>query len=142
MSLLELFKRPGASGFGFASTADDVTQGLNLQGRTMLVTGCNSGIGYETVRVLAKRGARVIATARSEEKARAACAALSAEVVPLACDLAVPSSIRAAVRAVKDKGWRLDALIATPESWRCPSSNRPSATSCSSSPITSVTSCS
>jgi len=112
MSLIELFKRPGASGFGFASTADDVTAGINLQGRTILVTGCNSGIGYETVRALAKRGARVIATARSEEKARAACSALGPEVVPLACDLAAPSSVRSAVRAVKDRGWRLDALIA------------------------------
>jgi WW domain-containing oxidoreductase len=65
MSLLAKVLRNGPSGFGYGSTAEDVTEGLSLQGKTMLVTGCNSGLGLETVRVLAKRGARVIAAART-----------------------------------------------------------------------------
>ena len=48
---------PGESPFGFESTAEAVTVGLDLTGRTALVTGCNSGLGYETMRVLALRGA-------------------------------------------------------------------------------------
>jgi NAD(P)-dependent dehydrogenase (short-subunit alcohol dehydrogenase family) len=111
MSLLTSFKRKGPSGFGSGSTAEDVTEGLDLSGRTILVTGCNSGIGHETVRVLAKRGARVIATARTEDKARAAAALLGKEVVPLACELSSPSSVRGCIAAVKARGQPLDAII-------------------------------
>ena len=111
MSLLTSLKRKGPSGFGSGSTAEDVTEGLDLTGRTILVTGCNSGIGYETVRVLAKRGARVIATARTEEKARAAIAVLGKEMVPLACELSSPSSVRGCIAAVKAHGQPVDAII-------------------------------
>jgi NAD(P)-dependent dehydrogenase (short-subunit alcohol dehydrogenase family) len=82
MSLLTSLQRKGPSGFGSGSTAEDVTLGLDLSRRTVLVTGCNSGIGHETVRVLAKRDARVIATARTEDKARAAVADLGKDMVP------------------------------------------------------------
>jgi len=85
MSLVAVIKGKGPSGFGYGSTAEDVSNGLDLSGRVMLVTGCNSGIGLETVRVLALRGARVIAAARTEEKARAACAELKGDTVPFAC---------------------------------------------------------
>jgi NADP-dependent 3-hydroxy acid dehydrogenase YdfG len=51
--------------FGASSTAEEVTAGLDLSGRTALVTGANSGLGRETMRVLALRGAHVIGTARS-----------------------------------------------------------------------------
>ena len=54
--------------FGAESTAEEVTAGLDLNGRTALVTGCNSGLGYETMRVLALRGAHVIGTGRTLEK--------------------------------------------------------------------------
>src|SRR5262245_40109125 len=111
MSLFALIKGKGPSGFGYGSTADEVTDGLDLKGRTMLVTGCNSGIGHETVRVLAARGVRVLAAARSVEKARDACEGLEGETVPLACELCEPASVRACVEAVKKDGAKLDAIL-------------------------------
>ncbi len=53
---------------GAQSTAEEVTAGIDLTGMTAVVTGCNSGIGFETMRVLALRGAHVIGTARTREK--------------------------------------------------------------------------
>jgi NAD(P)-dependent dehydrogenase (short-subunit alcohol dehydrogenase family) len=56
MSLFAMFKSAGPTGFGYGSTAEQVTEGLSLAGQTILVTGCNSGIGQEAYRVLALRG--------------------------------------------------------------------------------------
>jgi NAD(P)-dependent dehydrogenase (short-subunit alcohol dehydrogenase family) len=111
MSLLSRLKRPGPNGFGYASTADDVTCGLDLRDKTILLTGCNSGLGRETLRVLSLRGARLFATARSLEKARLACAETSRDATPLACDLAEPASVRACISAIRQAGARLDAII-------------------------------
>jgi NAD(P)-dependent dehydrogenase (short-subunit alcohol dehydrogenase family) len=111
MSLASRFIRPGPSGFGYASTADEVTRGLDLHAKTFLLTGCNSGIGHETLRVLAARGARVVATARSLDKASGACAAVSGDTTPIECDLGDPASVKACVAQVKAQGIRLDAII-------------------------------
>lgn len=111
MSLYQLFKGKGPSGFGYGTTAEEVTAGLSLKGKTILVTGCNSGLGFEAMRVLSGRGARVLGTARTLEKARAACAAVGGETVPLACELSDPARVRTCVEAVKAAGHRLDALI-------------------------------
>jgi hypothetical protein len=107
MSLLSLVKPKGSNGFGYGSTAEQVTEGLSLSGRTIVVTGCNSGIGLETARVLAKRGARVIGTARTAEKASQALAGAGTGV---ACELADPASVRACAVAVKALG-PIDAIV-------------------------------
>jgi NAD(P)-dependent dehydrogenase (short-subunit alcohol dehydrogenase family) len=111
MSIYELFTSKGPSGFGYGSTAEQVTAGLSLRGKTMLVTGCNSGLGYETMRVLALRGARVVGTARTVGKAKEACDSVQGETVPVACELSDPASVRACVAAVQGGGLRLDAII-------------------------------
>ena len=87
MSLFAMFKSAGPTGFGYGSTAEQVTEGLSLAGQTILVTGCNSGIGQEACRVLALRGALVLGTARTKEKAAAACANLPGKAVGCPCEL-------------------------------------------------------
>ncbi len=111
MSLYARLAGKGPSGFGYGSTAEEVTEGLSLAGKTILVTGCNSGLGHEALRVLTKRGARVVGTARTLDKAKAACATVQGDTIPLACELADPASVRACVAAVKAAGLRLDAII-------------------------------
>jgi WW domain-containing oxidoreductase len=111
MSLIGALKGKGPNGLGFTSTAEEATAGCDLSGRTMLVTGCNSGLGHETIRVLALRGARVIAAARTVDKARAACAGLKGDFVPLACELAEPESVVAAVATVRNDAAPLDAIL-------------------------------
>jgi WW domain-containing oxidoreductase len=111
MSIYQLFARKGPSGFGYGSTAEQVTEGLSLAGKTILLTGCNSGLGLEAMRVLVLRGARVVGTARTLDKAKQACDAVGGHTVPLACELAEPASVRACVEAVKQHDIRLDAII-------------------------------
>ncbi|MGW0733796.1 oxidoreductase [Streptomyces sp. NPDC002851] len=83
-------------------------------GRTAVVTGANSGIGYVTARELARRGARVVLACRSEERGRAAESRIAAEVpgadvefAPL--DLGDLKSVRAFAAAYEAQA--LDLLI-------------------------------
>ena len=55
MSIVAALKGKGPNGLGYATTALEATEGCDLTGKTMLVTGCNSGIGLETARALARR---------------------------------------------------------------------------------------
>jgi len=63
--------------FGRRSTANDVTAGIDLAGKNILITGCTSGIGFEAMKTLAGRGGHVIGVGRSQEKAEAACRSIS-----------------------------------------------------------------
>jgi len=101
----------GPSGFGYGSTAEQVTEGISLAGQHILVTGCNSGIGFETLRVLALRGVRVLGTARSLEKAQSSCAKVSGQTLPLACELSDPKSVQSCIAAVAATGLTLDAIV-------------------------------
>src|SRR5256885_8920256 len=57
--------------FGAETTASEVAEGIDLSGKVALVTGGSSGLGQETARVLAARGAHVILTARDMPKGEA-----------------------------------------------------------------------
>jgi WW domain-containing oxidoreductase len=111
-SLYARVRGKGPSGFGYGSTAEDVSAGLDLAGRRYLVTGASSGIGLETVRVLRSRGATVLAAARTEAKAAGACGSIpGGELVPVACELADPASVRACVERVRQMA-PLDGIVA------------------------------
>ncbi len=111
MSLKALLKSKGPNGFGFGSTAEQVSEGIDLSGKTYLLTGCNSGLGLETMRVLSMRGAHVLAVARTVEKASQAIAEASATATPVACELSEPTSVRACVEEIKRIGRPIDALM-------------------------------
>ncbi|MDH3778745.1 MAG: SDR family NAD(P)-dependent oxidoreductase, partial [Gammaproteobacteria bacterium] len=75
------------SAFDADSTAEQVTEGLDLRGKLAVVTGCTAGIGFETMRVLAMRGAFVVGTSRSLERAKEACSQVKGLTMPLRLDL-------------------------------------------------------
>src|SRR5690606_2107986 len=64
------------SRFGFESTADEVAADVDLTGRVAVVTGASSGLGVETARVLAGRGATVVCAVRDVAKGEAAAEAI------------------------------------------------------------------
>ncbi|WP_345951567.1 SDR family NAD(P)-dependent oxidoreductase [Mucilaginibacter sp. PAMB04274] len=65
-----LLQKPIESGFNGTTTASEVINGIDLNGKIAIVTGGNTGIGLETTRVLAEAGATVIVPARDTEKAK------------------------------------------------------------------------
>jgi len=97
--------------FDKATTAEEVTTGLDLKGQTALVTGATSGIGLETARVLALRGAHVLVTGRTLEKARAACESIPGRATPLACELEDFDGVAECAARVTQLGVPLDMLI-------------------------------
>lgn len=116
MSLLSSLRREtGPSGFGYASTAEEVVRSVDLRGQTWLVTGVTSGLGKESARVLSLKGARVLGTGRSEARARTAAEELAASAltapVPLVCELSEPASIRACVATVLERENALDGIL-------------------------------
>ncbi len=113
MSLLSKIKPKGPSGFGYGTTAEEVTKGIDLSQKTVLITGCNSGIGLESLRVLAMRGAHIIACARTVEKAVQAAQSVGAaeQCTPVACELSEPASVRAAIETIRALGRPIDVLM-------------------------------
>lgn len=64
-----ILQKPLNSGFNAYSSSNEVIQGIDLSGKTIIVTGGYAGIGLETVKTFAAAGAKVIAPARDVNKA-------------------------------------------------------------------------
>ena len=97
--------------FGAESTAEEVTAGMDLTGKTAVITGCNSGLGFETMRVLAMRGAHVFGISRTMEKAAEACRSVDGKATPFAGDLAKFDEMAACAEAIAATGAPIDMLI-------------------------------
>ena len=102
---------PPRSKFNADSTAEDVTRGLDLTGKTIMITGTNSGLGHEATRVLAMRGAHVIATVRTPEKAEMVKNSVTGKVTTLICELTDFNSVIDCAKQVEKLNLPLDALI-------------------------------
>jgi NAD(P)-dependent dehydrogenase (short-subunit alcohol dehydrogenase family) len=111
---------PTASGFHAKSTGDEVLAGLNLSGKTAIVTGGYSGIGLETVRSLAARGVSVIVPVRSPDKAAEALTGITGDVSTAPMDLADLASVRGFADSVSGRLARLDLLINNAGIMACP----------------------
>lgn len=81
------------------------------QGRVAIVTGANTGLGFETARMLAARGATVVLAVRDVEKGRQAAARITGDVTVQALDLASLDSIRSAATDLRAAHPRIDLLI-------------------------------
>lgn len=99
------------SSFSGKSTAEEVTAGLDLTGKTIVVTGANSGLGLETMRVLAMRGAHVIGTGRTMEKAQKACDSVEGKCTPAVLELGDLQSVKACAESIIEMGKPIDVLI-------------------------------
>jgi NAD(P)-dependent dehydrogenase (short-subunit alcohol dehydrogenase family) len=93
------------------STAEEVTVSADLTGKLAVVTGCTSGIGFETMRVLAKRGAYVVGTSRSLEKASAACRRVEGTTTPLQLELSDFESVVACANDIRSINSPVDMLV-------------------------------
>lgn len=107
---LNSLQKPIHSGFNAQSTAEEVISGINLSGKTAIVTGGYAGIGLETVKALTEAGAHVIVPARDLEKAGKNLSGLNnIEIEKL--DLMDPQSIRNFADTFSRSGRTLDLLI-------------------------------
>ncbi|MET8614888.1 SDR family NAD(P)-dependent oxidoreductase [Streptomyces misionensis] len=108
--------------FGFSSTAAEVSEGIDLTGRRAVVTGASSGLGAETARALAARGAAVTLAVRDVTAGKRVAEDITEstgnqEVNVAHLDLADPASVTAFVAA-----WRgpLHVLVNNAGVMACP----------------------
>ena len=96
-------------------TTDEVLEGVDLSGRTALITGASAGLGVETVRALQSKGCEVVGAVRDLGKAKQV---VDCDLVEL--DLASLSSVRRGAAAAAERLPRIDLLINNAGVMACP----------------------
>ena len=111
-------------GFGVNTTTNEILAGIDLTGKTILITGGTSGLGQESARALAAHGAKVIITARNLEKASSVVDKIQqetgAKVDVEALELASFASIRAFAKRILERSEPIDVLILNAGVMACP----------------------
>ena len=113
------------SNFGWESTTDEVLAGKDLSGKTVFITGGNSGLGLETGRAMASKGAHIVLAGRDQAKLDEAVGTIrseveNAEVETIICDLASLDSVRACGREANERFDKIDLLINNAGVMACP----------------------
>ncbi len=113
------------SQFGQYSTTDEVLEGVNLSGKTVCVTGANSGLGQESARAMAAKGAHVVMIGRDAAKLAAAEAEIKADnpeanLETLVCDLGSLESVRGGAAEANERFEKIDLLINNAAVMACP----------------------
>lgn len=101
---------------GFASTVDDVIAGIDLTGKTAVITGASGGLGLQTAATLAAAGAQVVAAVRDPDAFRSSAAFADHFVNPaavdaVAVDLATLGGVRGAADLIAGRHSSIDILI-------------------------------
>jgi len=103
-------QHPIGSGFGPETNAAEVIRGIDLSGKTAIVTGGYSGIGLETTRTLLSAGAKVVVPGRDLSKATRALAAMPGAITET-LDLMDPISLDAFANRFVGSGQALNILV-------------------------------
>ncbi len=104
------------SKFGKETTASEVLEGKDLSDATVFITGGNSGLGLETGRAMAAKGAHVILAGRNQAKLDDAVASIRTEtgsdsIETIICDLGSIESVRACGNEANGRLEKIDLLI-------------------------------
>ena len=113
------------SDFGKNSTTDEVLAGKDLSGKTVFITGGNSGLGLETGRAMAAKGAHVVLAGRDQGKLDEAVSQIKtdtpdANVETIICDLGSLDSVAACGKEAKERFEKIDLLINNAGVMACP----------------------
>ncbi|MEM1196396.1 MAG: SDR family NAD(P)-dependent oxidoreductase [Pseudomonadota bacterium] len=113
------------SDFGKHSTTDEVLAGVDLTGKSVFITGANSGLGQESARAMAARDAHVVMAGRDPAKLEAAADAIRADtpdakLETILCDLGSLASVRASAAEANERFETIDILINNAGVMACP----------------------
>lgn len=84
----------------------------SIENKVVIITGASSGIGAETARVLAQNGAKVVLSARREERLKKLVEEIGENAVYLKSDVSNAEDMQALVKLAKEKFGKVDALFA------------------------------
>ncbi|PHM36646.1 short-chain type dehydrogenase/reductase [Xenorhabdus mauleonii] len=103
-------QKPINSGFNASSIASDVLNGIDIKGKTALITGGHSGLGYEATKALSEAGTHVVVGVRDMGSASDALSELiNITILPL--DLSDINSVRTFAAYVHANRYVFDYVI-------------------------------
>ena len=97
--------------FDVDTTTDEVVEGLDLSGQTIVITGATSGLGKESARALAQTGAHLVLCGRNDEKGQAVAEEIGGDAEFHHLDLASLDEVRRSADELLSKIERLDVLM-------------------------------
>ncbi len=113
-------QKPIGSGFGPKSTAAEIMEGVDLSGKTAIVTGGYSGIGLESTKALVAAGAEVIVPVRDKDKADKNLAGIGVDVETRQMDLGDLASVQNCAAEIAGNHDKIHILINNAGIMACP----------------------